>query len=98
MRMQPNPAEHGYHREDPTCHKTNRGDGDEMTLQTGDTYTCAECNGEFEAGWSEEEARAEQVENGFGEMPDSAMVVVCDDCYEQLFGEPIEPIEHIEKD
>jgi rubredoxin len=47
------------------------------------TYTCEQCGGVFDAGWTEEEARAEQRQN-FGDMPDGVMAQVCDDCYKQI--------------
>ena len=54
-----------------------------MTQQK--TYQCAACNGtfEFESGWTDEEAMAERREN-FGDMPDSTMVIVCDDCFQDF--------------
>jgi hypothetical protein len=61
------------------------------------TYTCDDCGGTFEKGWTEEEARAEQQQN-FGDMPDSAMAQVCDDCYRKIMGLPpdaaAEPPDH----
>jgi len=49
------------------------------------TYTCAACEGVFDYGWTEEEALAEKEEN-FGDMPTEEMAVVCDDCYNKMFG------------
>lgn len=48
------------------------------------TYRCAECGGEFEYGWSDEEAHAE-AEKSFGKRGDAAgMAIVCDDCYRMI--------------
>lgn len=50
-------------------------------------FTCQECGGEFECGWSEEEAAAErdtlwtqpeEIASGFGQ--------VCDDCFREFMG------------
>ncbi len=41
-------------------------------------YKCDLCGGIFEKAWSDEDALAEKVANGFADM-DCAMV--CDDCY-----------------
>jgi hypothetical protein len=43
-------------------------------------FTCAVCQGTFDKGWSDEEARQERSEI-FGEWKDEDCVVVCDDCY-----------------
>lgn len=52
--------------------------------ETVKTYTCADCGGTFEEGWSDEEAQAETVAN-FGVRGDSSgMVKVCDDCYKAI--------------
>lgn len=45
------------------------------------TYRCAQCGWEGESEWTDEEARAEAVANGFD--PDGEpMAVICDDCYQ----------------
>lgn len=49
-------------------------------------YQCAECNGSFERGWSEEEAMAES-KSLFGEIPKKEQVVVCDNCFKSLVSE-----------
>ena len=49
-----------------------------------DTYTCKNCKGTFQNGWTEEEAREEQKENGWGDKPDSEMVILCEDCYNKV--------------
>lgn len=49
-------------------------------------YKCANCGGEFEKveNWTEEEAQKERAQNGWGDMPDKEMVIVCDDCYKEI--------------
>lgn len=51
------------------------------------TYICAVCKGEFEKGWSDEEALKEKNENfgnikGFSKIEDCDLV--CDDCYKKM--------------
>jgi len=47
-------------------------------------YKCAVCSGEFEKGWSEEEAVAE-MKNNFGEdSTTDDCSIVCDDCYKKM--------------
>lgn len=46
-------------------------------------YTCAMCSGEFESGWTEEEAIAE-LKRDFGSVPLEECDQVCDDCYQQI--------------
>lgn len=55
----------------------------------GKLYTCAECGGEFESDWTEEEAQAERLAL-FGDVPEEDMEQVCDDCFRDLGfgGEP----------
>lgn len=50
----------------------------------GKEYTCAHCGGTFEAGWSDEEARAEFEKNWPGEPFDPDLPQVCDDCYRMM--------------
>jgi hypothetical protein len=50
-------------------------------------YQCARCQRVFEKGWTDEEAKAEQNENGWGDIPNSQCDVVCDDCYKSMIGE-----------
>lgn len=45
------------------------------------TYTCEVCNGIFETGWSEEEAEAERMRNGWADVPCG---LVCDDCFKEM--------------
>jgi NAD-dependent SIR2 family protein deacetylase len=45
-----------------------------------DTFTCAHCGGTFEKGWSDEEAKAEEVEVWGGEVEDPTLV--CDECFQ----------------
>lgn len=48
------------------------------------TYRCENCGGEFESGWSDDEAQAESVEN-FGQRGDDpGMAIVCDDCFRDV--------------
>ena len=48
------------------------------------------CKGEFESGWTDEEAKEELKENFDGESTDDCDVV-CDDCYKAVTigGKPI---------
>lgn len=47
------------------------------------TYKCECCGGEFETGWSEEEAAAEFHENHPGaDISDAS--TVCDGCYQEF--------------
>lgn len=44
-------------------------------------FVCAACGGDFEKGWSDEEAAAEYAQD-FGDFNDGEPpAVVCDDCY-----------------
>lgn len=58
------------------------------------TYTCANCGGTFEAGWSEADALMEyqaafsEAERSFDADPPGR---VCDDCYRAIM-KSIEPI------
>lgn len=51
------------------------------TSDLGDRdFTCAQCGGTFEKGWTDEEAAAEAQANfSATELEDTAMI--CDDCY-----------------
>ena len=53
-------------------------------LPGANQYRCAQCGGIFDKGWTDEEARAEQEDNGWLEIPDDFMAVVCDDCYKEM--------------
>lgn len=49
-------------------------------------YTCEDCGGTFDEGWSDEEANAEALEN-FGvtnASKDTSMARICDDCYKAM--------------
>ena len=46
-------------------------------------YQCAVCNGVFEKGWSDEEAREELGEN-FPWCSVNDCELVCDDCYSKM--------------
>ncbi len=50
-----------------------------------DEYECACCHGVFKLGWTDEEARAEQDENGWR---DADCDIVCDDCYKKIIADP----------
>lgn len=57
-----------------------------MTKKTAShKYTCANCLGEFETGWTDEEALAE-YEQQFprSHAAGEEMAMVCDDCYKQM--------------
>ncbi len=43
-------------------------------------FTCAICQGTFDKGWSDEEARQERLKL-FGEWMDEDCVTVCNDCF-----------------
>ena len=43
-------------------------------------YTCAACHETFDSGWTDEEARAEQMANGFDKVPCD---ITCDDCHKK---------------
>ena len=47
-------------------------------------YICDACRQEFVAGWTEEDALAEAVENGWAGIPLSEMAQVCDGCYQKM--------------
>jgi hypothetical protein len=49
-------------------------------------FTCEQCGGTFDCGWTDDEAKAEAEANGFGEIPDGDMAVICDDCYNTIMG------------
>lgn len=51
-----------------------------------DTYVCAMCGGEFNEGWSKEEAAAECREL-FGDLRPEECDVVCDDCFQKIHPE-----------
>ena len=44
-------------------------------------YQCSMCHRVFEKGWTEEEARTEQKENGW---ENDECNLVCDDCYKEM--------------
>lgn len=48
------------------------------------TFTCANCKGVFEKGWSDEAAAAELTENFGSNVSTADCEVVCDDCYKQI--------------
>jgi uncharacterized protein with PIN domain len=48
-------------------------------------YRCAICKEVFEKAWSDEDAQAERVGNGWASV---AVATVCDDCYKPFVKEP----------
>lgn len=55
-----------------------------------DTYTCEQCGGTFEKGWTDEEAQAE-AERLWGEGGPDDPATVCDDCFNAMNEEyPVE--------
>ena len=51
----------------------------------GRMCTCENCGLTFESGWTEEEAKAEAVENfGKNVTEDLEQVTLCDDCYTEF--------------
>jgi hypothetical protein len=45
-------------------------------------YRCACCDGEYETGWSEDQARAEaRLRFGITDPTSPAVATICDDCY-----------------
>ena len=50
-----------------------------------DKFTCAQCGGVFNKGWSDAEAEAEYHKIMMPEVPpDEPVDEVCDDCYQQF--------------
>jgi len=52
-----------------------------MSEKKTHTFTCEGCGGTFESEWSEDEARAEQVEVFGFTLPKQECCLLCDDCY-----------------
>jgi DNA-directed RNA polymerase subunit RPC12/RpoP len=50
------------------------------------TYTCAQCNQEFETDWTDEEASLEFDQSFEGSDIRNA-AIVCDDCYKLIMGD-----------
>lgn len=48
-------------------------------------YRCGACDGVFEYGWTEEEAKEEAKQ--WGDLKPEDMAVVCDDCYKKMMGQ-----------
>lgn len=57
---------------------------EEQTTLKPNEYQCAQCDGIFELGWTEEEAKEEMLKN-FGTTDTSGMAMICDDCYKKMF-------------
>lgn len=49
---------------------------------SGRNYTCENCGGVFEAGWTEEEKAAEYNKKFIEPIEDAA--TICDDCYQKF--------------
>lgn len=47
-------------------------------------FTCARCGGVWRKGWSDEECQSERAENGWADVPDEEVVLVCEDCYQYM--------------
>lgn len=48
------------------------------------SYKCAMCQGEFEKGWTDEEAQAEMKQTFGASMSARNCDLVCDDCYQKI--------------
>lgn len=48
-------------------------------------YRCAQCGNVYEKGWTDEEAFAEKEKHFKGYTAEDC-AVVCDDCYNKIFG------------
>ena len=57
----------------------------EIEKQGPDTYICDRCHGEFEYGWSKEEAIAEAQKLWTSDELNQA-AIVCDDCFKIVMG------------
>lgn len=65
------------------------------------SFTCDQCHGTFEKGWTDEEAAAEAAAN-FGDRLGDDPAVVCDDCFEQMttalpIGDYLDPLAAIRR-
>ena len=49
-----------------------------------DEYRCEKCGEVFTKGWTDEESKAEQEANGWGDMEKDDLAIVCDDCYHDM--------------
>lgn len=52
-------------------------------VMVADTFTCAQCHETFARSWTDAEAMME-CKAIFGDVPREDLVMVCDDCYQQL--------------
>lgn len=48
-----------------------------------DTYTCEQCGGTFEKGWSDEESAAE-AQSIWGDLSTEDVALICEDCWQQI--------------
>jgi len=58
---------------------------EKITLKENE-YQCEQCKGIFTKGWTDKEALNETKEL-FGDVPVEELSVICDDCFNKLFGE-----------
>jgi len=47
-------------------------------------FTCEACGKTFPTGWTDAEARAEAKANGWGDIAQDDMAIICDDCYKEI--------------
>ncbi len=52
--------------------------------ESGKRYVCDACKQECVSCWTEEQALAEAVANGWGDIPLSEMAQICDPCYQEM--------------
>lgn len=57
--------------------------GGERKKMNSNEYKCCVCEGVFEKGWTDEEAKKEKDEL-FGDVPLEDCCLVCDDCYKNM--------------
>lgn len=56
-------------------------------MSADDKFLCAGCNGIFTKGWTDDEAEAEMLQNGLGNIPKHHRAEVCTSCYKKLMKE-----------
>jgi len=50
-------------------------------MPKGNEFNCGQCGDTFIKTVSDEQAQAERRMNGWGDVPDDDLVLICDDCY-----------------